>query len=220
MRLVRKVFTNNWKYILTELILIFVGIYLALSLNNWNESKKIAREKESVVQRLEEEINTNLKILEGSEERNVTFFEAFERYGQLSGDDNGMIQTTEANFEKFKSDFPEFFTLIDKQATGDGKFQYKLSIAVRLDNTELRDIAWSTAKSAGFSSKFSYSCMLDIEDTYRNQERYRAEMEKVVPYALEHEYSSLSITCILLNQFQASLQKRYKQLLLDLKNCQ
>lgn len=218
--MLNKVIKTNWKYILTELVLIFVGIYLALSLNNWNETKKVNREKASVVQKLEEEVAKNLQMLKGAEAQNLPFFRAFERFGQLLGDDNREIEATEEEYQEFVKDYPDFFTLHSKRAIGGSKFKYKLNLKIKFDNTRLRDIAWSTAKTAGFSREFSYACLLEIEDVYREQDRYMREIGKILPYVLASDYSELPVTAILARQYQAGLQESYQKLLQDIKNCQ
>jgi len=219
MRFLRKKFKNNVKYILTELVLIFIGIYLALSLNNWNESKRIEREKASVITKLEEEVQKNLSILNNAKEENLKFFRAMERYGELDGNDATQITATEEEYEQLMANHGDYFLFEEKTKIDAEKYLYEVSLQINFKFTELRDIAWSTAKTAGFAREFNYDCLLSIEDTYRDQQDYTNEMDKILPIIVESEYARLPITSSLARQYGTSLITSYENLLPILNGC-
>ena len=219
MRFLRRIIKTNWKYVFTELILIFVGIYLALSLNNWNERKKVEREKASVITKLEEEIQKNLEILNNANERNTRFFLAMERYGELDGNDATEITATEEEYEELMKNHGDFFNFRSKSKVNGQQYRYELSLQINFNNTDLRDIAWSTAKTAGFAREFNYGCLLSIEDTYRDQDAYMNEMSKILPIIVNGEYSRIPITSSLVRQYGNSMINSYKELLPLLKGC-
>ena len=210
---------SNIKYVLTELVLIFVGIYLALSFNNWNEGKKIERQKASVIIKLEEEVQKNLETLTNAQERNTPFFRAMERYGELEGNDATEIIATEAEFDQLMKEHGDYFIYESKSKLNGEDYRYELSLQINYNNTELRDIAWSTAKSAGFAREFNYDCLLSIEDTYRDQEDYLNELGKIIPIIINGEYSRMPITASIASQYGNSLINSYNELLPILKGC-
>lgn len=159
MRFLRMKIKSNFKYILTELVLIFIGIYLALSLNNWNEGKKVEREKASVITKLEDEVQKNLEILENAEEANTRFFSAMERFGELDGNDATEITATEEEYAQLMQEHGDFFNFESKSKMTADQYRYEVNLQINFKNTDLRDIAWSTAKTAGFAREFNYECL-------------------------------------------------------------
>lgn len=55
--------TKYLKYALGEIILVVIGILIALSINNWNELRKLKKEEQSYLLGLKEEFNFNLEAL-------------------------------------------------------------------------------------------------------------------------------------------------------------
>lgn len=210
---------SNIKYILTELVLIFIGIYLALNLQNWNEKRRIEREKEAVITKLEEEIQMNLGILNDAKEENDRFFLAMERYGELDGNDATQITATEAEYNQLMEKYGEFFRYVSRTKLDGDQYRYELDLRINFNTTELRNIAWSTAKTAGFAREFKYDCLLNIEDAYRGQEEYMIEIGKIIPLFIENDFSRLPITASLVRQYGATLIKSYEELLPILKGC-
>ena len=52
------------KYALGEILLVVIGILIALSINNWNESRKIKNKKQALVLNLIEDFEENKILLE------------------------------------------------------------------------------------------------------------------------------------------------------------
>jgi len=48
---------NSWKTLLLELVVVFVGVYLAFMLNNYSENQKISNEKDKIMISLKQELD-------------------------------------------------------------------------------------------------------------------------------------------------------------------
>ena len=58
----------NWKYIIGEVLLIFLGINLAIWFNDWNSTQQLNKNKKIALAKIEEEIRNNLEELTRSED--------------------------------------------------------------------------------------------------------------------------------------------------------
>lgn len=56
--------TKYFKYAVGEILLVIIGILIALSINGWNEDRKLAIEEQSLLKDLKQEMDLNLKTLE------------------------------------------------------------------------------------------------------------------------------------------------------------
>jgi len=77
--------TKYLKYAIGEIVLVVIGILIALSLNNWNDSKKTARKETALLKRVKKENLYNIGFLE----ENMAFLEnqdtrVYELYSALS----------------------------------------------------------------------------------------------------------------------------------------
>ena len=55
-----------FKYAIGEIVLVVIGILIALSINNWNERKKLQFEEEKIISALIKETESNIEKLENS----------------------------------------------------------------------------------------------------------------------------------------------------------
>ncbi|WP_411767116.1 DUF6090 family protein [Winogradskyella sp. A3E31] len=53
-----------FKYAIGEIILVVIGILIALSINNWNEEKKLKKEEQKLIAAITKEIESNIEKLE------------------------------------------------------------------------------------------------------------------------------------------------------------
>lgn len=51
----------NWKYAFGEILLIFIGITLAITFQNWNENRKQAELEKTVLEQLKVSLQNDLK---------------------------------------------------------------------------------------------------------------------------------------------------------------
>lgn len=49
-------------YAIGEIVLVVIGILIALSINNWNENRKLLKSKTEYYKQLVEELNLDIKI--------------------------------------------------------------------------------------------------------------------------------------------------------------
>ena len=59
----------NWKYIIGEILLIFIGINLAIWFNDWNTSRNAREQKSVAIAKIKEEVESNLEELQFTEEK-------------------------------------------------------------------------------------------------------------------------------------------------------
>lgn len=55
--IMKKLLENSWKSFLLELLVVFVGVYLAFELNNFSENQKVRNEKDKVMTSLKHELD-------------------------------------------------------------------------------------------------------------------------------------------------------------------
>ena len=77
-----------FKYAIGEIILVVIGILIALSINNWNETQKLIKNESELITSLKKEITNTILELESSVEQNEKFLESAEKLIQrLKGKD-------------------------------------------------------------------------------------------------------------------------------------
>ena len=64
------------KYAIGEILLVIIGILIAVSINGWNEDRKLKKAEQSILKDLKQEMIINLKALEFAIEENEKSFEA------------------------------------------------------------------------------------------------------------------------------------------------
>jgi len=64
------------KYAVGEILLVIIGILIAVSINGWNENRKLKIEEQSILKDLKQEMTMNLKALEDAIEANERSFQA------------------------------------------------------------------------------------------------------------------------------------------------
>ena len=64
------------KYAIGEILLVIIGILIAVSINGWNEDRKLKKAEQSILKDLKQEMTINLKALEFVIEENEKSFQA------------------------------------------------------------------------------------------------------------------------------------------------
>jgi Family of unknown function (DUF6090) len=90
--------TNYLKYAIGEIVLVVIGILIALSINNWNESNKLAKKETTLLISLQKEIETNINILKTNIEYNDTIITTTTNF--LIGAKTNSSTKSIANFTK------------------------------------------------------------------------------------------------------------------------
>jgi hypothetical protein len=83
--------SNYLKYAIGEIVLVVIGILIALSINNWNESKKIENKKQVLVLNLIEDFKENTILLESAINYSDTLILKMDRFFENAYSDNPKI---------------------------------------------------------------------------------------------------------------------------------
>jgi hypothetical protein len=204
----------NWKYILGELLLIFLGITLAIWFNNWNAANKVRKEKGQAIIRIKQEIQDNLKQITAARVHNQPVQQALRDY---FGKEEMALRP--AQMRELQRKHPGFATITDSTAAKDEMYHYSIETKIGLELPELTEIAWETAQTIGVAREFGYDCLYELEKTYRLQDAYQQEMDKVVGALQDKRMSRLLVILDFSTQFNDTLEDYYRSALETIDNC-
>ena len=102
----------NWKYILGEIVLLFVGINLAIWFNDWNASKAVQQDKEVALVKIKDEIEANLEELVENRALNQQIPSFFAEMDSLNGE-NGKLILKPSTMQDFRQRYPRYFSSVD-----------------------------------------------------------------------------------------------------------
>lgn len=209
----------NWKYILGELLLIFLGINLAIWFNDWNAANKTADNIEIALLKINEEIQNNLEELQEASEANHRIPQAMEDYTALPGLKNEYKEVSRQKMREFQQKYPGFFLIKDSTELNDSTVRYTGDTRVNLELISLSQIAWETTKQMGIANDFGYDCLYDLEDVYSLQDIVQLEVNKAANALQNHEIQSLLRILEFLKQLDLQLIDAYKEMLTRLDSC-
>ena len=75
-----------FKYAIGEILLVIIGILIAVSINDWNEGRKLKKAEQSILKDLEQEMTLNLEALDFVIEGNERSFQGAEEIKALFND--------------------------------------------------------------------------------------------------------------------------------------
>jgi hypothetical protein len=87
-----------FKYAIGEILLVIIGILIAVSINNWNEERKLKKAEQSILKDLKQEMTINLKALEFVIEGNERSFQGAEEIKALFGDREAFDKISDTTF--------------------------------------------------------------------------------------------------------------------------
>ncbi|GAA4277086.1 hypothetical protein [Aquimarina mytili] len=209
----------DWKYIIREVLLIFIGINLAIWFNNWNSSNKTKQNKDIVIAKIKGEIENNIKELDTTQKSNQFIVNAFSDLQKLSNKRTSSILTNPQKVNELKKRYPHFFNISDSLKINDTIFRYNINTYIELEIPVLNQIAWETAKSIGITNEFDYECLYNLESTYNLQLRVKNEVNKAANALQKREIKSLIHILEFLEQLNAQLIKNYQDILLSIESC-
>ncbi len=209
----------NWKYILGELLLIFLGINLAIWFNNWNSSLAMDKNKETALERIEEEVKNNQQELSQARQTNQLFLESFQSYQHLFRKDLNTLLSTPKEFSALQKKYPDFFDLTDSIPHEGGTYYYRGSTSADLALSELSEIAWGTTRSMNITNEFNYDCLYQLEGVYNLQRQVTAQNKLLTDAILNNDMGNLTRVLVVMGQLEAQLLEDYEELLADIKNC-
>ncbi|WP_075352151.1 DUF6090 family protein [Algoriphagus marinus] len=87
-----------FKYAIGEILLVIIGILIAVSINGWNEDRKLANEEQSLLKDLKQEMELNLKSLETVITQHEESLKAAEEIRKLFDDRDAFNKMPEETF--------------------------------------------------------------------------------------------------------------------------
>lgn len=215
-----KVDKLNLKYVFREIVLIFIGISLAIWFNNWNTSIQSNQNKEIVIKRVKQEIQSNLEELIEAREVNRHIIESYSEYVTFYGDTSNEVITTPTQMNILQKRYPSFFKLIDSIEIGDNKYKYKGGTFINLELVELTEIAWKTAQSLSIANEFSYDCLYELESMYNLQTKVKNGFDKIANALGDNEDIKQIIRLLeIVNQLEVQLEQDYRKILEEIEKC-
>ena len=209
----------NWKYIFGEILLIFIGISLAISFNNWNASIRSTKEKNIAISKIKEEIQSNIKELVAARKINQFILDAYPEYQNIYKGNSSQLMTTSEHFNILQQKYPKFFTVSDSIKDESGQFIYTGNTFINLELAELSQIAWETTRSINTTNDFNYECLYELESMYNLQRKVEKEIEKAANALQKQEINELMRILEFLSQYDIQLEKDYQNMLKNIENC-
>lgn len=210
----------NFKYVVGEVLLIFIGINLAIWFNNWNESIKSNNNKELVVKTVKEEINKNLNELTRALGVNLHTAEAFSEFKGHYGQSSDEVLATPEQLQVLLEKYPSFFRIKDSILIGENQFKYLGETFIDLELAELSGIAWKTAQSLNISNEFSYDCLYKLESMYNLQANVKDGFDKVANALGEQQDMIKMVRWLhIVDQLGKQLADDYREVLATIDDC-
>ena len=209
----------NWKYILGEVLLIFVGINLAIWFNNWNNSKQSTLDRHAIVLKIKEEITDNTEALIIAQNTNTSLISAFKDFNVFFDDNTSTVIATPNEFQALIKKHPFFFKLKDSVKINANQFRYFGGTVVELELPGLTKIAWKTAQSIDITNTFNYDCLYNLESLYNLQDRVTKEIDKAANALQKDDVEQLKRILNFLNQLSPQLIKNYNFTLSNIDDC-
>jgi len=209
----------NLKYIVGEILLLFIGINLAIWFNNWNASKKIKGDKKIAVSKIVEEIENNRLKIDSVIFYNRLILDAYVDYKKFYDGNTSVVKTSPNQFSLLKKKHPDFFREKDSVATESGLFRYRGSTYINLEITTLTEIAWKTTTTLNVSNEFNYECLYELESMYNLQRRVQNEINKSASALQQRDLEDIFHVLEFLEQLGGQLQESYKTMLQNIKYC-
>ena len=213
-----KLRTMNWKYIVGEILLIFVGINLAIWFNDWNSSKIIQKDKEIALIKIKEEVQNNLRQLLNSQEQNQKIPLFYKELDSLKNEEDELLLGPGV-MKDFMAKYEHFFTAIDSIPNGDGKYIYEGDTFINLDITDLSSIAWDISKSTGIFHEFGFDCLYRMQGMYNTQELVKAELRKATEALRNKSMDDLVRILNFMHQLEEQLEEQYREMIANIDNC-
>ncbi len=208
----------NWKYVIGEVLLIFIGINLAIWFNNWNTTRTRDADKEIALQKIEEEVSNNLQELLNAREANYSVKEAIDAYKQMQLSGVGTVATPE-EIAQFVEKYPQFFKVQDSSLHEGDKYVYDGDTFINLELVELTEIAWETSKTTGITGAFGYECLYLLEGMYNVQKLVQNEVTKAANALQEGDIKRLLRVLEFMEQLDRQLESDYNSVLENIRSC-
>jgi len=215
-RLKRKL---NLKYILGEILLLFVGINLAIWFNNWNTSKKISDDKKVAISKITEEIDNNKLEIDTVLNNSHRIINAYKEFKNVYAGNTSIINAYPEQLKLLNTKYPDFFITKDSTAIDSGMYHYRGTTRINLEIPTLTEIAWKTTTTLNVTNEFNYDCLYELESLYNLQRRVQIEINKSADAMQQGKLQNLMIILEFLNQLGGQLQMDYESIKKNISNC-
>jgi len=219
MRFFKSILNLNWKYIIVEILLIFVGINLAIWFNNWNTKKNVLRDKEIVITKLKGEISNNFEEITLARNANQLIVSAYSEYKKIFKGNSSTIITNPKYFNSLNKKYPRFFRVIDSVQIDTETYQYSGSTFIQLELADLKEIAWETTKSLNITNEFNYECLYQLESLYNLQKRVQNIMDQAADALQNAKIEELMTILNIMKQLDLQLEEDYVNMLETIDSC-
>ncbi len=219
MRIFKSKHRFNWKYIFGEILLIFLGINLAIWFNNWNTTQQNQKTRQIVIEKIKDEISSNITELTVSYENTVLVREALNTFMPLFQGKSSKLEVPQEEMKNIRARFPGFYTVSDSTFLDNGKTLYTGGLSIQLELVELTDIAWETTKSLEVLNEFGYECLYELESMYSLQSRVQKEIDKSAEVLQHMDIKALLTILNFTEQLEKQLKSDYQEMLVNIENC-
>ena len=219
MRFFKTISNLNWKYIIVEILLIFVGINLAIWFNNWNTKKNVLRDKEIVITKITDEISNNYEEVKLARNANQNIASAYTDFKKIYKDNSNTVVTNPKYFNALNKKYPQFFRVQDSVQIDAESFQYSGSTFIQLELADLKEIAWETTKSLNITNEFNYECLYQLESLYNLQKRVQNIMNQAADALQNAKIEELMTILNIMKQLDLQLEEDYINMLETIDSC-
>jgi len=214
-----KDYNFNWKYVIGETALIFMGISLAIWFNNWNTSNRSNKDKDIAIVKITEEITNNLVEIQIAQDSNQQTAEAFAEFKKLFDGNSPNVIATPSELNGLQKKYPAFFVSIDSTLLEPGTYRYSGETRIQLEIPPLTQIAWETSRTMAITNEFSYECLYELESLYNLQRRVQNEIDKASDALQKRALTDLMNILRVTDQLNRQLIDDYNEMLNKIKFC-
>jgi len=209
----------NIKYIIGEILLLFIGINLAIWFNNWNASKKINKEKKVAISKITEEIKNNKIEIDSVLNNSHRIINAYRDFKNLYDGKTTAINANPKQLKLLNNKYPDYFRVKDSIAIDNGIYHYRGTTHINLEIPTLTEIAWKTTTTLNVTSEFNYECLYELESLYNLQRRVQIEIDKSADAMQQGKLEELMVILEFINQLGSQLQNDYESIKENILNC-
>jgi len=219
MRLFKRTKNINWKYIIGEILLLFIGLSLAIWFNNWNTSNESNKDKGLALDKISEEIKENKERLNTLVTANQNVKNAFSEYQKMFNGKTSEVIARPYEFNEIQKKYPGFFRAKDSAEVGDGVYLYSGGTSIELEVVNFSKIAWETARSVSITREFEYECLYQYEEMYSLQDRVQLEVNKATDALQRGDFNELLQIFLFAEQYGEQLLEAYNMAESNMENC-
>lgn len=214
-----KIKSFNWKYIIGEVLLIFLGINLAIWFNDWNSTQQLNENKKIAIEKIKEEISNNLQELTRAREENKDISGAIEDFRKFRSESQNNTVASVDQMAAYTLKYPNFFSATDSISIGSGLYRYIGDTSIHLELAELTEIAWETTKDMGIANEFGFDCLYELENMYNVQRLVKNEINKSAEALQSSDIGRLIRILEFIRQLDIQLELDYKRMLDNIDIC-